>query len=50
MQAVVSAISAEGLDHSPGQSAVAAAFLKRHDSRRVGALLGCCSTMHRPRN
>lgn len=47
---VVSTISAEGQEHSPGQSTVAAAFSKLYKHRRVTVLLGCCSAMCRPKN
>lgn len=47
---VVSTISAEGQEHSPGQSTVAAAFSKLCKHRRVSVLLGCCSTTCGPKN
>lgn len=47
---VVSTISAEGQDHSPGQSTDTAVFPKLCEHRRVSVLLGCCSAMCRPRN
>lgn len=50
MRAVVSAVSAEGQDCSPGQGAGAAVVPKLREGRRVGALWGCCSTERRPRN